>query len=280
MTVDVEEYFQVSAFAGNVARGDWTTLPSRVVASVDRILQRFDESGVHGTFFVLGWIAEQHPDLIRRIASEGHELASHGYEHTRVTDQTRDAFKEDVSKTKKILEDLSGDAVRGYRAASFSINESNLWAHDVLAETGHEYSSSIYPGKHDHYGMPGASRFAFMPRSEGVLEIPVTTVVGAGRRLPAGGGGFFRLLPYQYFSWALSRVNTQDARPAVFYFHPWEIDPDQPRMPNLSLRTRFRHYINLSRFEGRLRRLLNDFSWGPLASIFEAERIRGPVTSP
>ncbi|MEM7254248.1 MAG: XrtA system polysaccharide deacetylase [Pseudomonadota bacterium] len=274
MTVDVEEYFQVSAFANQVDPEAWTTLPSRVVESVERILATFDEFGVRATFFVLGWIAEQHPSLVRRIANEGHEVASHGYAHVRVTDQEPEQFRADVLRTKSILEDTTGIPVRGYRAASFSINASNLWAHEVLAETGHEYSSSIYPGNHDHYGMPGASRFAFCPNENGVLEIPVTTVVSGGRRLPAGGGGYFRLLPYRYFSWAVSRVNGSDQRAAIFYFHPWEIDPEQPRMQNLPLKTRFRHYVNLSRFESRLRRLLGDFRWGPSCEVFELESAR------
>ena len=274
MTVDVEEYFQVSAFADRISPQDWPSLPSRVTASMDRILSIFDEYGVSATFFVLGWIAEQHPELIKRISAQGHELASHGYSHVRVTEQSPQQFADDVKRTKAIIEELTGIAVKGYRAASFSINETNLWAHDVLAELGYEYSSSIYPSNHDHYGMPSASRFAFLPRPGGVLEIPVTTVVSGGRRWPAGGGGYFRLLPYRYFSWALQRVNRVDGRAVIFYFHPWEIDPGQPRIPHLSPRTRFRHYVNLTRFEGRLRRLIKDFQWGPLVNVFESERAR------
>ena len=269
LSVDVEDYFQVSAFEPYVRREDWERIPSRVEANLDRILALFDEAGVRATFFTLGWIAEHHPDMVRRILDQGHELASHGWSHVRVTGQDRAAFRADVTRTKALLEDLSGRPVLGYRAASYSIGAANLWALEVLAETGHRYSSSIFPIRHDLYGMPEAPRFPFRPdNAPGLLEIPLTTVTLGGRRLPCAGGGWFRLLPYGLTRWALRRVNRKDGRPAVFYFHPWEIDPAQPRQQGLDARTRFRHYLNLGRTEGRLRRLLADFSWAPLADVF------------
>ena len=269
LSVDVEDYFQVSAFEPYVRREDWERIPSRVEANLDRILALFDEAGVRATFFTLGWIAERHPDMVRRILDQGHELASHGWSHVRVTGQDRAAFRADVTRTKALLEDLSGRPVLGYRAASYSIGAANLWALEVLAETGHRYSSSIFPIRHDLYGMPEAPRFPFRPdNAPGLLEIPLTTVTLGGRRLPCAGGGWFRLLPYGLTRWALRRVNRKDGCPAVFYFHPWEIDPAQPRQQGLDARTRFRHYLNLGRTEGRLRRLLADFSWAPLADVF------------
>jgi polysaccharide deacetylase family protein (PEP-CTERM system associated) len=261
MTVDVEDYFQVSAFEGHVDRADWDRLPCRVPRNVERILGLFDEAGVKATFFTLGWVAERYPELVRRIADEGHEVASHGWSHVRVTQQAAAAFREDVTRTKALLEDVTGKAVKGYRAASYSIGEANLWALDVLRETGHRYSSSIFPIRHDLYGMPDAPRFAFRPAAEGLVEFPVTTVRLANRNWPCSGGGWFRLLPYTVSRWGLRRVNEVDGQSAIFYFHPWEIDPEQPRQ-QASAKARFRHYLNLKRMEGRLRRLLNDFTWG------------------
>ena len=267
-TVDVEEWFQVSAFESHIARESWCELAPRVVESTGRILDLLDERGAKGTFFVLGWVAERHPALIERIAGAGHEVASHGYCHVRATQQTPRELAADVSRTKALLEDTSGTAVRGYRAASFSIGRDNLWALDVLREAGYEYSSSIYPVRHDLYGMPEAPRFAFRCPRSGLLEIPVTTVKLMGRNLPCGGGGYFRLLPYAYFRWALGRVNGQEGRAAGFYTHPWETDPGQPRQDGLALKSRFRHYVNLERTEARLRRLLGEFEWGRMDEIF------------
>jgi polysaccharide deacetylase family protein (PEP-CTERM system associated) len=268
MTVDVEDFFQVQAFAGTVDRASWETWPRRVESNTDKILALFAEHDVKATFFTLGWIAERHPGLIRRIVDQGHELASHGYEHIRVFQQDAPAFRADVQRTKKLLEDIGGTAVRGYRAASFSVTEDTLWALSVLAEEGYDYSSSIYPVVHDHYGIPRAPRFAFHPRDDRFLEIPLTTMRVLGQNLPCSGGGYFRLFPYALSRLGLRRVNEHDGQSCVFYFHPWEIDPEQPRMAGLPVKTRFRHYLNLNRMEGRLRRLLADFAWSRMDRVF------------
>lgn len=272
MTVDVEDYFQVSAFEKYIDRAAWDAQPCRVERNVDRILELFDAKATKATFFTLGWIAERYPGMVRRIVDQGHELASHGWSHVRVTQQGRDEFRADVTRTKRLLEDLGGQPVLGYRAASYSIGASNLWALDVLEETGHRYSSSIYPIRHDLYGMPDAPRFAFRPRDTAFLEFPVTTVRLAGRNLPCGGGGWFRLVPYAGMRMAMRRVNQHDGEAAIFYFHPWEIDPDQPRQRDLDAKTRFRHYLNLERMEARLTRLLDDFSWGRMDEVLYRPR--------
>lgn len=272
MTVDVEEYFQVSAFEQHIAFEQWARMPSRVEASTDRILAMFELAGVSATFFTLGWVAERHPALIRRIVDAGHELASHGQNHVRVINQDRDTFGADIRQAKAVLEDTGGQAVKGYRAPSFSIGATNLWALDELAAAGYRYSSSIYPGTHDAYGMPGAPRFPFRPGpGSRLIEIPVTTVEIGGRRLPCAGGGFFRLYPYRATRAALRRVNRRDRQPTVFYFHPWEVDPEQPRVPGLDPRRRFRHYLNIHRVEPRLRRLLADFRWDRMDRVFAVE---------
>jgi polysaccharide deacetylase family protein (PEP-CTERM system associated) len=269
MTVDVEDYFQVSAFERHIPRPHWEVLPCRVERNVERILEIFSERGINATFFTLGWIAERYPELIRRVVAEGHELASHGWSHVRVTQQNPEEFRADVHRTKAFLEDLSGVPVRGYRAASYSIGESNLWALEVLEETGHLYSSSIFPIRHDLYGMPSAPRFAFQPNpGSDFLEVPVTTVQVGGSKLPCGGGGWFRLFPYELSRWAMRRVNREDGQSCIFYFHPWELDPDQPRQEGLTMKTRFRHYLNLHRMEHRLDRLLTDFRWGRMDEVF------------
>jgi polysaccharide deacetylase family protein (PEP-CTERM system associated) len=269
LTVDVEEYFQVAAFSRNVPRGRWNALESRVEFNTGRVLDLFAEQGRSATFFVLGWIAERHPGLVRRIVAAGHELASHGYDHASVQGFTPEQFREDVTRTKAILEDISGVIVRGYRAPSYSINGRNLWALDVLAETGHLYSSSIYPIRHDLYGMPEAPRFPFRVRPDGILEIPVTTVRVGGRNYPCGGGGYFRLLPYAAFRWMLRQVNERDRQPGLFYFHPWEVDPGQPRFDDAPMKSRFRHYLNLESMHERLERLLKDFDWGRMDEVFD-----------
>ncbi len=268
MSVDVEDYFQVSAFERHISRGDWEQLECRVQENTHHILDIFAEFGVKATFFTLGWIAERYPEIVRRIVAEGHELASHGYEHIRVYQQTPQEFRADVIRTRGILEDIGGVSVRGYRAASYSIGRDNLWALDILQETGHEYSSSIYPIHHDLYGMPEADRFAHHLNGLDILEIPVTTVCIRGTKLPCGGGGYFRLLPYVVSRWALKRVNRVDRQPCNFYFHPWEIDPDQPRQSGLDVRTRVRHYLNLGRVEPRLRHLLRDFKWSTMEDVY------------
>ena len=268
MTVDVEDYFQVSAFESNISRDTWDNLPCRVERNTDRILQLFSDHNVKATFFMLGWVAERYPELVRRIVNEGHELASHGYEHIRVTTQNPEEFLKDISKTKIILEDIGDCEIRGYRAASYSIGENNLWALEKLKEAGYQYSSSIYPVRHDLYGMPNAPRFAFKPFDNGILEIPVTTIEMYNIKIPVGGGGFFRLYPYFFSRWALQQVNNKDRRPGIFYFHPWEIDIEQPRQRNISFKTRFRHYLNLHKMEDRLRNLLRDFSWDRMDNIY------------
>ena len=269
LTIDVEDYFQVSAFAPHIARADWPRLECRVEANIERILLLLDSRRIHATFFTLGWIAERYPAMLRRVADAGHEVASHGYAHLRASDQSAAQFADDVRRSKTILEQLTGLAVRGYRAPSFSIGAANLWAFDELQEAGYRYSSSIYPIRHDHYGMPDAPRFAWRPRGpNGVLELPVSTVRLRGRNLPAGGGGYFRLMPYALSRWLLRRINSRDGQAGIFYFHPWELDPGQPRPLGLSTRTRFRHYLNLGRMEARLGRLTGDFAWDRMDRIF------------
>jgi polysaccharide deacetylase family protein (PEP-CTERM system associated) len=267
MTIDVEDYFQVSAFAPYIARGDWERLHCRAPANVERILTMLEAAGVKATFFTLGWIAERHPQLVRDIVAGGHELASHGYGHERASDMSPTAFSDDVRRAKALLEDLGGVAVTGYRAPSFSIGVNNLWAFDVLAESGYRYSSSVYPIQHDHYGMPDAPRWAHAVRA-GLLEVPVTTCRIRERNWPSSGGGYFRLLPYSVSRWLIERVNREERQSAVFYFHPWEIDPEQPRVAGIDVKSRFRHYVNLSRTEARIRRLLGDFAWGRMDEIF------------
>ena len=269
MTVDVEDYFQVSAFEKHIARSEWDDLPHRVPDNTNRILDLFDQYQVKATFFTLGWIAERYPALIRRIVDEGHELASHGYQHIRVTEQTPEQFRADIRKNKQILENISGAEVIGYRAASYSIGANNLWALQILEDEGHRYSSSIYPVKHDLYGMPDAPRFVFQPENvRSLLEVPITTLKVLNKNMPCGGGGFFRLYPYQFSKWAYQYINSVEKQSGIFYFHPWEIDPDQPRQQNLPLKSRFRHYLNLSRVEARLNRLLSDFAWDTMQNVF------------
>jgi len=270
MTIDVEDYFQVSAFAPYINRADWPKRECRVERNIDLILATLERHHTRATFFTLGWIAERYPQLVRQIVAQGHELASHGYGHERASDLTPDAFQADVSRAKALLEDLSGQAVQGYRAPSFSIGHSNQWAYDTLLEAGYRYSSSIYPIAHDHYGMPDAPRFAH-PVRPGLLEIPITTVRLLKRNVPSSGGGYFRLLPYPISRWLIRRVNTRDHQSGIFYFHPWEVDPGQPRVPGINAKTRFRHYLNLHRMQGRLEQLLADFRWGRMDDIFLPE---------
>lgn len=269
MTCDVEDYFQVSAFAPFIPRDSWHSRECRVEANMERILALFADAGVKATFFTLGWIGERYPGVVRAIVDNGHELASHGYSHLRASDQGRTEFAYDVRRSKRLLEDLSGQEVVGYRAPSFSIGEANLWALDTLLEAGYRYSSSIYPIRHDHYGMPAAPRFAFYPAGpDGLLEVPITTVRLLQRNLPAGGGGYFRLLPYPLSRWLMERVNRVDDHSLIFYFHPWELDPGQPRPSGLSAKARFRHYLNIGRMEHRLRQLTRDFAWDRMDRIF------------
>ena len=266
MTIDVEDYFQVSAFENHIPRENWENLPCRIERNIELILSLLDEKKIRATFFTLGWIALRYPEMVRRIVENGHELASHGSSHARVSDQDPDSFRLDVRQSKHLLEDLAGGEVKGYRAPSFSIGAKNLWALDILEEEGYRYSSSIYPIRHDHYGMPEAPRFGF--RHKGLLELPATTVSLFSRNLPAAGGGYFRLLPYPLSKWMIERVNRVDNEPCIFYFHPWELDPGQPRQKGVSLKTRFRHYCNLSQMERKIRSLLSDFEWDRMDCIF------------
>lgn len=271
MSIDVEDYFQVAAFDAHIDRGQWDTLECRVERNIERILLLLERRQASATFFTLGWVAERYPAMIRRIVAAGHELASHGYGHDRVSALTPDAFREDLLRARGLLEDTGGVAVLGYRAPSFSIGRDNLWAHEVLADTGHRYSSSVYPIAHDHYGMPEAPRFAWRTQA-GIVEIPPSSLRMLGRNLPASGGGYFRLLPYPISRWSLARINRVDGQPAIFYFHPWEVDPGQPRISQAGLKSRFRHYLNLERTEQRLDRLLTDFRWDRVDRVF-AEQI-------
>lgn len=269
LTVDVEDYFHVSAFESHIDKRRWDEFPQRVEANMHRILDLFNEFDIRATFFTLGWVAERYPLMIQRIVKEGHELACHGYQHVRVTEQTRAEFRQDIRQAKQILEDIAGQSVIGYRAASYSINKNNLWAHDELLQEGFRYSSSIYPVKHDLYGIPDAPRFSYTPLSDrSFKEIPISTLRMLQKNIPCGGGGFFRFYPYVFSKWALRRINNVEQQPAIFYFHPWEIDPDQPRQQGLALKTRFRHYLNLNRMEARIRYLLTDFDWDTMANIF------------
>lgn len=263
LSVDVEDWFQVGAFEGVIDRDSWESLSDRVERNCDAILQMFADADVKATFFTLGWVAQRHPVLLRRIVEQGHELASHGWDHARVFTMDKAGFAADIERARKVLEDASGSRVTGYRAPSFSIDARTPWAYSVLAEQGYAYSSSVAPITHDHYGWRDAPRFAFRPLPwADLIEIPVTTAHFAGKRLAAGGGGFFRVLPYAFSRWAIRQVNTRDRRPAVFYFHPWEIDPAQPRVSGAPLRSKLRHYTNLDVMAEKLEQLVREFAWG------------------
>jgi polysaccharide deacetylase family protein (PEP-CTERM system associated) len=275
MSVDVEDWFQVGAFEGVIARGDWDRLTPRVERNGRAVLDLFERAGVKATFFTLGWVAERYPTLIRRAVEAGHEIASHGWDHRRVFTMDAETFRADLRRARTAIEDACGLSPTGYRAPSFSIDKRTPWAHPVLAEEGYAYSSSVAPVRHDHYGWPEAPRFAHRPLPDSTLiEIPVTTVELGGRRMAAGGGGFFRLLPYRFSSWAVSRVNRTDDKPAIFYFHPWEIDPAQPRVAHAPLKSRLRHYTNLRGMEAKLLRLLQQHRWGRTDEVVALERER------
>ena len=283
MTVDVEDYFQVSAIENFIARESWNKLECRVQNNVDQILDTFNEKGVKATFFTLGWVGKRFPSMLRRIVAEGHELASHGWDHVRLVKFTPEQFRVDVERAKATLEQLTGIEVRGYRAPSYSVAKSNLWVHDVLLETGHTYSSSIAPIQYKEYGLPDAPRFSHYRKDKqevlqgtpgSILEVPITTVRMGSRNIPCGGGGWFRLYPYRFSRWALERVNKFDKQPCVFYYHPWEIDVDQPRQANMNWNSRFRQYQNLSRMEGKVNRLLDDFNWCRMDEVFQVDQTR------
>ena len=279
LTIDVEDYFQVSAFAPHIARSSWDTRECRVERNVGRILEMLAERQTKATFFTLGWVAQRYPGLVRQIVDAGHELASHGYGHERASDLSEQAFFDDIQSAKSILEDIGGVEVQGYRAPSFSIGEGNLWAFDSLLRAGYSYSSSVYPIKHDHYGMPDSPRHVYQVRP-GLVEVPITTLRFFNRNFPSSGGGYFRLLPYALSRWMLNRVNTVDQQAGVFYFHPWEIDSDQPRVDGISSKTRFRHYVNIDRMEHRLKQLLCDFRWGRMDQIFLGAAQQQPRMAP
>jgi polysaccharide deacetylase family protein (PEP-CTERM system associated) len=268
MTIDVEDYFHVSVFDGRLPRHEWSQLESRVCANTERLLEIFADVGVRATFFVLGWVAERHPALVRRIAALGHEIASHGYAHRLIYDQTASAFRDDVRKAKALLEDASGHRVAGYRAPSYSVTPRSLWALDVLIEEGYTYDASIFPIRHDRYGIPVSARHVYRVDRPGgsILEVPASTVSCGPLNLPIAGGGYFRILPYAWTRWGIARLNRVERKPAIFYLHPWEIDPDQPRL-HAGTFDRFRHYRNLSMTEGRLRALLRDFSFAPMSAL-------------
>ena len=271
-SIDVEDWFQVAAFAPYIDRKDWDSLECRVERNVDLLLQTLDKHGVKATFFTLGWIAERYPALIKRIVAGGHELASHGYGHARVGDLTAEQFADDVRRSKAILEHIGGKEVQGYRAPSFSIGAHTPWAHETLRREGFVYSSSVYPIRHDHYGSPEEPRFPYLHAS-GMVEVPPTSVRIGSNNLPAAGGGYFRLLPYAVSRWAVRRIIVQERQPVSFYCHPWEIDPNQPRVQHASIKARFRHYVNQARMLTKIEALLNDFQWAPMNVAF-ADRIK------
>jgi polysaccharide deacetylase family protein (PEP-CTERM system associated) len=278
MTIDVEDYFQVQAFADNISRDQWASIPRRVEANVERLLELFAAAGVDATFFSLGWIAERHPAMMRRIADAGHELASHGYDHTRIHELTPERFRDDVRRTKDIIEQTTMRRVRGYRAPTFSLGPRTPWAYEILEQQGYDYSSSIYPIHHDLYGAADARRDPSIVTPGGLWEIPLTTRRLFGQNLPCAGGGYFRLLPYWLSRANLRSLNNSGAPPCIFYMHPWEIDAGQPAVGGISAKTRFRHYTNLKAMPTRLQRLLRDFRWGRMDRVF-ADRIGEPVSS-
>lgn len=285
-SIDVEDWFQVSAFAPYIDASRWHELPCRVERNVELLLGLLGEADVRATFFTLGWIASRYPRVVREIVDAGHELASHGYSHQRASEQSPAQFRADLLRAREVLEQSAGTRVSGYRAPSFSIGPGNAWAHDVIVETGHRYSSSVFPVSHDHYGVPDAPRFAHR-LANGLVEIPPATIRWGGRNWAIGGGGWFRLLPYRVSSWGLRRINSVDLNPAVVYYHPWEFDAGQPRVKGASARARFRHYVNIGRTEHRIRRLLREFRWGRIDEVFanhlndatEADR-SPPLSSP
>ncbi|MDZ4869099.1 MAG: DUF3473 domain-containing protein [Alphaproteobacteria bacterium] len=271
MSFDVEDYFQVQAFADVCDRARWDGYESRVERNTNLILDLLAERSTHATFFTLGWVAERYPSIVRRVVAEGHELASHGYAHHRVDQQTPDQFRADIRQTKKILENATGTLIKGYRAATFSVGPTTPWAFQVLEEEGYDYSSSVYPVAHDNYSNPDAPRFAYRPKGTSRLwEYPISTVRLAGRNIPCGGGGYFRVAPYAAFRRAIAHINETEHQSAIFYLHPWEVDPDQPRPEGVSLKSRFRHYLNLTRTVPRLKRLLQDFRWDRIDRVFAA----------
>lgn len=274
LTVDVEDYFQVAALAEAVSRDDWEAMEYRVEANTDRLLARFDQHGIRATFFTLGWVAERSPALVRRIQAAGHEIASHGYSHQLIYNQTPEIFREETRRSKQILEDITGQSVTGYRAASYSITNESRWALDILAEEGFTWDSSIFPVHHDRYGMPGTPRWPHrLKTDEGheLAEFPLSTLQLPGYTLPIAGGGYFRLFPYWFSQWGLGQINRQ-SQPFVFYLHPWEVDPGQPRL-KVKWLSRFRHYNNLDVCEARLEKLLRRFRFAPMSEVLREQGV-------
>ena len=272
LTVDVEDYFQVSGFASSIAISQWESMESRVCRNTERLLSLFEEAGTKATFFVLGWVAERFPELVKRIHRDGHELASHSYDHGLVYERSPESFAADLRRAKAAIEDASGVRVEGYRAPSFSITERSLWALDVLIAEGYRYDSSIYPIRHDRYGIPSWSRHIHRVNRPGgsIWELPGSTIARIGMNLPIGGGGYFRLLPYGWTHRGIASLNQNEGRPAIFYLHPWEVDPDQPRIQAGAV-SRLRHYHNLEKTESRLRRLLSEFRFGRVSDVLARE---------
>ena len=285
LTIDVEDYFQVSAFEKVSPVSEWDSFQLRVQSNTEKILDSLSEKGLVATFFVLGWVAQRCPELIKKIAAQGHEIASHGFGHRRIGELSRIEFREDILSSKKLLEDLSGQEVIGYRAPSYSITAQTNWAFGELVDAGYHYDSSVFPIRHDFYGLADWPRLPFFvektqgggwqPRvdsengdSQQIFEIPITTIEIKGKNFPIAGGGYFRLFPYAFTRWGLRRINRKDASPFVFYLHPWEFDPEQPRFSSAGLKSRFRHYINLQRTEPRFLQLIDDFRFGPLKVVF------------
>lgn len=271
MTVDVEDYFHVSAFENVIDKKSWNNLPLRVEANTHRLLEIYEQHNTKCTFFTLGWVAEKCPALIKEIVAQGHELASHGYNHKRTTIMSPEDVKDDIYRSKALLEDLAGKEILGYRAPSFSINDSNVWLYDILVELGFKYSSSTYPIQHDLYGVPQWPRFAYQ-RPEGLLEIPIPTIIKKEKNVGIGGGGFFRLYPYWLSQQRINHFHNVEKQPYSFYFHPWEIDPDQPRIKNAPLKSKLRHYLNLSSMEGKLVKLLEDYKWSTMEDIYLGDK--------
>jgi polysaccharide deacetylase family protein (PEP-CTERM system associated) len=278
MTVDVEDYFQVEAFSGRISRGSWERIPRRIETNIGRILELFAAAKVGATFFTLGWVAERHPGMMREIATGGHEIACHGYDHVRVDRLGPQVFRDDVRRSKRILEDIVGLPVFGYRAPTFSLGIGTDWAYDILESEGYQYSSSVYPIRHDLYGNSAAPRAPFRPANRALWELPLTTRRLFGQNIPSAGGGYFRLFPYAWSRWNLDTVNRREARASIFYFHPWEIDAEQPRIRSIGLRTRLRHYTNLGLMPARIERLLREFRWGRIDKVFD-DRLNEPSQS-
>lgn len=263
-TVDVEDYFQVAAFEKVIQQTQWNMYPSRVERNTNKILEILDAHGVKATFFIVGWIAEQYPFMVKEIANSGHQIACHSYRHKKIYLQTPDEFRQDTKNARDILEDITGQSITGYRAPTYSITKKSLWALDILEELGFKWDSSIFPIHHDNYGIPDAPRFEYKLPDHDLIEYPISTAFFFGRRVPVAGGGYFRIFPYWFTRMGLRKINQEEKKPFIFYLHPWEVDPDQPRVNNAGWKSRFRHYHNLDKTEGRLNQLLQDFHFGPI----------------